>query len=163
MKLPDFIQQKLISRDEIPTVFTNSFRENHELVFTNGCFDILHRGHIHLLTSAKELGDKLVIGLNTDESVKILKGENRPVKDEITRAEILASLAVVDFVILFNEETPSELIQQVKPDVLVKGGDYKVEEIVGYDVVSSYGGKICTIPFLDGFSSSSLIEKIENR
>jgi len=159
VKLPDSIQQKIISRDEIP----DSFRDNNTLIFTNGCFDILHRGHIHLLSSAKELGDKLVIGLNTDESVRILKGENRPVKDERTRAEILASLSMVDFVILFNEETPFELIQQVRPDVLVKGGDYKIEEIVGYDIVLSYGGRVCTIPFLEGFSSSSLIDKIENR
>lgn len=163
MKLPDSIQQKIISRNVIPATFTNSFRESHKLVFTNGCFDILHRGHIHLLSSAKELGDKLVIGLNTDVSVKILKGKNRPVKDEITRAEILASLTMVDFVILFNEETPLELIQLLKPDVLVKGGDYKIEGIVGYDIVSSYGGSVCTIPFLEGFSSSSLIDKIENR
>lgn len=163
MKLPDYIQHKIISHEEIPAIFTNSFRESHQLVFTNGCFDILHRGHIHMLTSAKELGDKLVIGLNTDASVRILKGKNRPVKDEITRAEILASLTVVDFVILFNDETPHELILQVKPDVLVKGGDYKAENIVGHDIVSSYGGKICTIPFLKGFSTSSLIHKIENR
>ncbi len=163
MNLPDSIRQKIISGDEIAATFTDSFRESHQLVFTNGCFDILHRGHIHLLNSAKELGDTLVIGLNTDESVRILKGENRPVKDEVTRAEILASLAVVNFVILFNEETPFELIQELKPDVLVKGGDYKTEEIVGYDIVSSYGGKVCTIPFLEGFSSSSLIDKIENR
>ncbi len=95
--------------------------------------------------------------------IRILKGKNRPVKDEITRAEILASLSVVDFVILFNEETPFELIEKLKPNLLVKGGDYKIEEIVGYDLVSSYGGKVCTIPFLEGFSSSALIDKIENR
>jgi rfaE bifunctional protein nucleotidyltransferase chain/domain len=163
VKLPDSIQQKIISGNEIAATFTDSFRDKHQLVFTNGCFDILHRGHIHLLNSAKELGDTLVIGLNTDESVRLLKGENRPVKDEVTRAEILASLTVVDFVILFNEETPFELIQQVRPDVLVKGGDYKTEEIVGYDIVSTSGGKVCTVPFLEGFSSSSLIDKIENR
>ena len=163
MKLPDSIQQKIISRNEIATAFTVSSRDSNQVVFTNGCFDILHRGHIHLLNSAKEFGDILVIGLNTDDSVRLLKGKNRPVKDELTRAEILASLSVVDYVILFKEETPIELIEQLRPDVLVKGGDYKTEEIVGYDIISSYGGKVCTVPFLEGFSSSSLIDKIENR
>lgn len=140
-----------------------TFRQEHKLVFTNGCFDILHKGHLHLLSAARDLGDKLIIGLNTDGSVSRLKGENRPVKDQNTRAEILASLVYVDHVILFEEDTPLELIQLVKPDILVKGGDYKIEDIVGYDVVTAYGGSVLTIPFLKGFSSSSLIDKLEKK
>lgn len=163
MKHPDSIKQKIISREKIPATFSDTFRESYKIVFSNGCFDILHRGHIHLLIAAKVAGDKLVVGLNTDNSVRILKGESRPVKDEITRAEILAAIAVVDYVILFDEETPFELIKELRPDVLIKGGDYKIEEIVGHDIVSSYGGKVSTIPFLEGISSSALIDKLENR
>lgn len=163
MKHPDSIKQKIISREKIPATFSDTFRESYKIVFSNGCFDILHRGHIHLLIAAKVAGDKLVVGLNTDNSVRILKGESRPVKDEITRAEILAAMAVVDYVILFDEETPFELIKELRPDVLIKGGDYKIEEIVGHDIVSSYGGKVSTIPFLEGISSSALIDKLENR
>lgn len=163
MKHPDSIKQKIISREKIPATFSDAFRESYKIVFSNGCFDILHRGHIHLLIAAKVAGDKLVVGLNTDNSVRILKGESRPVKDEITRAEILAAIAVVDYVILFDEETPFELIKELRPDVLIKGGDYKIEEIVGHDIVSSYGGKVSTIPLLEGFSSSALIDKLENR
>lgn len=163
MKHPDSIKQKIISRENIPATFSDTFRESYKIVFSNGCFDIMHRGHIHLLIAAKVAGDKLVVGLNTDNSVRILKGESRPVKDEITRAEILAAMAVVDYVILFDEETPFELIKELRPDVLIKGGDYKIEEIVGHDIVSSYGGKVSTIPFLEGISSSALIDKLENR
>ena len=160
MKASELIAQKIISRKDVPALFDSSLRKDHKLVFTNGCFDILHKGHLHLLSAARGLGDKLIIGLNTDDSVRRLKGENRPVKDQDTRAEILASLVFVDYVILFDEDTPLELIQLVKPDILVKGGDYKAEEIVGYDVVTSNGGHVQTIPFLKGFSSSSLIEKL---
>lgn len=131
-----------------------------KMVFTNGCFDILHHGHIDYLSKAAELGDYLVIGLNSDESVRILKGKDRPVQDEKSRAVILASLFFVDYVIIFNEETPYEIIKMLKPDVLVKGGDYKAEEIVGYDIVTSGGGKVEIIDYVEGFSSTSIFNKL---
>ncbi len=155
------IQQKIVQREELPSRLDRSFRATHRIVFTNGCFDILHLGHASYLADARDLGDMLVVGLNTDESVRRLKGANRPVKDQDTRALLLASLQVVDMVVLFPEDTPSELIRLVKPDVLVKGGDYRKEEIAGYETVTAYGGKIVTIPFVKGHSSSSLIQKIE--
>jgi D-glycero-beta-D-manno-heptose 1-phosphate adenylyltransferase len=130
------------------------------LVFTNGCFDILHRGHVQYLAEAASLGDYLIIGLNTDDSVKRLKGPNRPYLDQETRAMILASMGFVSAVVLFDEETPYRLIQTVKPHFLVKGGDYKAEDIVGYDIVTSKGGQVVTIPLVSGFSSTNIIQKI---
>lgn len=129
-----------------------------KVVFTNGCFDILHRGHVEYLSKAADMGDVLVVGLNTDASVKRLKGEGRPVNNEEARALVLASLGFVDAVVLFDEDTPYELIKAVHPDVLVKGADYKVEEIVGYDIVTSYGGQVTTVPLVSGYSTSKLIE-----
>jgi len=161
--LVNAILQKIISYKDIPILFNSQYRGNHKLVFTNGCFDMLHRGHIHLLISAKNLGDNLIIGLNSDDSIRRLKGKTRPIIDEQTRSIILASLLFVDFVILFNEDTPFELIQLVKPDILIKGGDYRIEDIVGYDIVTATGGEVRTIPFLEGFSSSSLINKLKEK
>jgi rfaE bifunctional protein nucleotidyltransferase chain/domain len=132
---------------------------NKQIVFTNGCFDILHKGHIDYLSAAAETGDVLVVGLNTDQSVRRLKGESRPVQDEIARARILASLFFVDAVMLFDEDTPYELIKKVQPDVLVKGADYKPEDIVGYDVVKNKGGDVITIDLTEGYSTTSIIEK----
>ena len=136
-------------------------RKGKKLVFTNGCFDILHRGHLHLLKEAKKMGDILVVGLNSDVSVRRLKGMNRPVKDERTRTEILEALVYVDHVIIFGEDTPAGLLAELRPDVLVKGGDYSKEEIVGYDLLTSYGGEVHIVPYLEGNSSSSLIDKID--
>ena len=135
---------------------------NHKIVFTNGCFDILHRGHIEYLARAADEGDILVVGLNTDHSVRMLKGDQRPVNDEETRALVLGSLGFVDAVVLFDEETPYDLIKRVRPDVLVKGADYRAEDIVGYDIVTGNGGEIKTIELLDGFSTSGLIDKIKS-
>ncbi|MBE9491636.1 MAG: D-glycero-beta-D-manno-heptose 1-phosphate adenylyltransferase [Bacteroidetes bacterium] len=134
---------------------------NKKIVFTNGCFDILHLGHIDYLAKAADQGDILCVGLNTDRSVRKIKGKNRPVNDENVRAIILASIAFVDAVMLFDEETPYELIKNVQPDILIKGADYKPEDIVGYDVVKSSGGEIKTIKFLDGYSTSNLLDKIK--
>ncbi len=133
---------------------------NDRIVFTNGCFDLLHLGHIDYLSKAADLGDRLVIGINTDQSVSKLKGENRPVIQEQTRATKLAAMAFVDAVVYFGEETPLELITTVKPDILVKGGDYTFETIVGATEVIKDGGKVEVIPFLEGHSSTSIIEKI---
>jgi rfaE bifunctional protein nucleotidyltransferase chain/domain len=133
------------------------------IVFTNGCFDILHLGHIGYLSQAADLGDVLIIGLNSDDSVRRLKGENRPVNNENARALVLASLSFVTAVVLFNEETPYELIRTVQPDILVKGGDYRIEEIVGYDIVTGKGGQVVTLDYLPGYSSSQLIEKTRDQ
>ncbi len=134
--------------------------KNDKIVFTNGCFDILHKGHIEYLIKAASLGTKLVIGLNTDASVKRLKGDSRPVNDEKARALLLASLIFVDEVILFDTDTPRDLIDFIQPDVLVKGGDYKIEEIVGYDIVKAKGGEVITLDFIEGYSTTSTIEKM---
>jgi D-beta-D-heptose 7-phosphate kinase/D-beta-D-heptose 1-phosphate adenosyltransferase len=154
---------KKILENKVSTA--DSFLKNRpagKMVFTNGCFDILHKGHILYLSSAAELGDYLVIGLNSDNSVKRLKGKDRPFQDEESRALILASLSFVDHVIIFDEDTPHELIDKVKPDVLVKGGDYKAEEIVGYDLVTARGGEVRIIEFVEGQSSSRIINKLKD-
>jgi len=129
---------------------------NSKIVFTNGCFDILHRGHIEYLSQARDQGDVLIIGLNSDASVKRIK-EGRPVQDEKSRALVLASLRIVDAVVLFDEDTPIELIKAVNPDVLVKGGDYTEETIVGAEVVKANGGKVVTIPLVEGYSTSGIL------
>lgn len=136
-------------------------KTGEQVVFTNGCFDILHRGHADYLAKAADLGSKLIVGVNTDASVRKLKGEARPIQDEQSRLFILASLACVDAVILFDEDTPYELIQKVQPDILVKGSDYTPENIVGYDIVSAKGGQVKTIDFIPGYSTSLIEKKIK--
>ena len=133
--------------------------KGEEIVFTNGCFDIIHRGHIEYLAKAANKGNLLIIGLNTDVSVQKLKGENRPVQDENSRALILSALSFVNYIILFDEDTPYELIKALQPDILVKGADYKATDIVGYDIVTENGGRVETIEFVDGFSTSNILEK----
>ena len=130
---------------------------NEKIVFTNGCFDILHRGHIEYLSAAHDKGNVLVIGLNSDASVKRIKGEGRPVLDEASRAMALASLRFVDAVVVFDEDTPLDLIKLVQPDVLVKGGDYTEETIVGADIVKASGGEVVVIPLTEGYSTSSIL------
>ena len=156
----ELIQSKVFSLENLLSAINVWKFKDNKIVFTNGCFDILHRGHIEYLAKAASLGNKLVIGLNTDESVRKNKGKNRPVQDEYSRALILSSLKFVDAVILFNETTPDNLIKLIKPDFLVKGGDYKVENIVGSGFVNSYGGQVVVIEYLNNFSSSSIITKI---
>ena len=144
------------------------FRENdvklhrQKIVFTNGCFDVLHYGHAQYLLEAKKLGDILVIGLNSDASVRRLKGESRPINGEKERAFMLAAFAFVDYVVVFEEDTPKELIEVVKPNILVKGGDYQIENIVGADFVMKNGGTVTTIPFVEGFSSTHIIEQLKH-
>jgi rfaE bifunctional protein nucleotidyltransferase chain/domain len=132
------------------------------LVFTNGCFDILHTGHLNYLERARSLGDRLIIGLNSDDSVRRLKGKPRPINALEDRARMLASLMFVDAIIPFHEDTPYDLISDVLPDILVKGGDYVAENIVGADIVTSRGGRVEVLQFVDGFSTTSIIEKIKN-
>jgi len=132
-----------------------------KIVFTNGCFDILHLGHVDYLEKAAGLGDRLIIGLNTDDSVSRFKGPERPIQDQNSRARILSSLQFVDMVVLFNEDTPLELISKLIPDILVKGSDYLAENIVGAEVVKKHGGEVKTIDFVSGYSTSRIIEKIK--
>ena len=156
------LAEKLVEKDKLKDLLQEWQIQKQKVVFTNGCFDILHRGHVEYLCHARDLGDKLVIGLNTDNSVKRLgKSPERPINSENTRATILAALECVDAVILFDEETPLDLITFVQPNVLVKGNDYKAEEIVGYDVVTNKGGQVITIQLVDGFSTTKLIEKMK--
>jgi len=153
------IRQKTISLQEAEKLFSPGFRKEKRIVFTNGCFDLLHRGHIYYLSKARELGDVLVVGLNSDASVTLLKGPGRPVNNLQARAEVLGSLAFVDYIIVFEEETPLNLIKGLRPDILVKGGDYKKEDIVGYRELISRGGRVETIPLLKGYSSSRIIDR----
>ncbi len=154
------IVHKIHTKDKLGLLLNKWRFKEEKLVFTNGCFDLLHRGHIDYLSKARDLGTKLIVGLNSDNSVKRLnKGDNRPLQDEESRALILASLHFVDIVVVFDEETPYELIQLVKPDVLVKGADYEIEEIVGHDIVLENGGEVKTIAFLEGYSTSSIVKK----
>src|SRR5690554_3333824 len=137
--------------------------KNNKIVFTNGCFDLLHPGHIELLLAAATFGNKLIIGLNSDHPVKKLKGKNRPIFSENDRALLLASQLFIDAVVVFNEETPLSLIELIKPDVLIKGGDYQINDIVGADFVKSHEGEVHTIPFVPGYSTTSIIEKLQQK
>ena len=157
----EVIQSKIIDINELDPLLTYWNLKNQKIVFTNGCFDILHRGHVEYLAQAASQGDVLVVGLNTDNSVRRIKGESRPVQDEYARAVLMASLSFVSAVVLFDEDTPYNLIKRVQPDVLVKGSDYKVEDIVGYDIVKAKRGKVVTIDFIDGYSTTSIIEKLK--
>jgi len=154
------IERKILSGPQLDQWLAVARFRRRKVVFTNGCFDILHKGHVQYLARASAMGDLLIIGLNSDESVKKIKGPSRPYLDESARALILASLGFVDAVVLFHEDTPYNLIKQVMPDVLVKGGDYKPQDIVGYDVVTHHGGKVVTIDLTEGYSSTGVLGKI---
>ena len=157
------LQSKILSRHEIEQRANIWRMFNHKIVFTNGCFDILHQGHVDYLCKAKDLGNKLIIGLNTDASVKRQnKSPERPINTEQSRAFILAALGIVDAIVLFDEDTPYDLIKAIQPDVLVKGADYKAEEIVGYDILKARGGEVVTIELTQGFSTTALINKIKS-
>ena len=150
----------LLARSTIPQAL-EKFRQK-KIVFTNGCFDLLHVGHVRYLQEARSLGDLLFVGVNSDASVKKLKGPERPLQNENDRAEILLALKCVDFVSIFDEPTPLELIQVVRPQVLAKGGDWKIEQIVGSDFVQSYGGSVRSLQFVQGHSTTQLIEKAKS-
>ncbi len=151
----NYMQSKIVDFSRLPQLVEELREAQKRTVFTNGCFDILHKGHVTYMQKAKALGDKLIVGLNSDASVKRLKGESRPINDEIARAEVLAALESIDYVVIFEDDTPLELIKVVCPDVLVKGGDYKIEDIVGRE----YAKETATIPFVDGFSTTKTIER----
>ena len=151
---------KIMQKEEVLDRLSRHRAAGDSIVFTNGCFDLLHVGHLRYLTQAKALGDVLVVGINSDLSVARLKGESRPLVKEDERAEMLLGLKAVDFVCIFDQDTPLELIKEVRPDVLTKGGDWPVEKIVGAEFVKSIGGKTLSLPFVEGRSTSSLVEKI---
>ncbi len=150
----------ITSRENIGPICDELRREHRRIVFTNGCFDILHRGHVTYLAAARALGDVLVLGLNSDASVRRLKGPSRPINSTEDRAAVMDALRAVDYVTIFDEDTPLELIKSVKPDILVKGGDYEIDDIVGADFVQARGGSVRTIPFVEGKSTTGLIRAI---
>jgi D-beta-D-heptose 7-phosphate kinase/D-beta-D-heptose 1-phosphate adenosyltransferase len=151
---------RIVSQEALLQLVGREVRGSRRIVFTNGCFDLLHPGHIRLLEEARSLGDVLVVGLNSDASVRRVKGDSRPLIPEMERAEILAALAGVDFVVLFGEETPREIIARLLPDVLVKGADWGANEIVGRAEVEGAGGKVVSIPLQPGYSTTSILRKI---
>ena len=156
------LQSKIQNKEQLGRTLALWRFKDRKVVFTNGCFDLLHKGHVTYLAEAAELGDLMVVGLNSDASVKKLnKGANRPIQDQDSRALILASLESVGAIIIFDEDTPADLIKFVQPDVLVKGGDWKPEQIAGYDTVKAKGGEVTVIDFIPGFSTTSIEKKIK--
>ena len=151
----------LIDRNKIVETCEEIRRSNNKIVFTNGCFDILHVGHVRYLTTAKSFGDILIVGLNTDDSVKMLKGANRPINNEKDRAEVLLGLKAVDYVVLFGERTAENLVAEVRPDIYVKGADYTVDKIPEAKIVQSYGGRVELVEFVAGHSTTNIIEQIK--
>lgn len=156
------IRQKVCSWEEARRRIAQLQDWGKEVVFTNGCFDLLHYGHIHYLSQARDLGDALVIGMNSADSVRRLKGAHRPINDEQTRIMLLAALEMVDILIIFEQDTPLELIQTLRPDVLVKGGDYSIETIVGAKEVLEWGGSVQTLAFVDNYSTTAIETKIRS-
>ena len=157
------MNKKIKSPAVLKRILSSLKQKNKRIAFTNGCFDLLHRGHIEYLKKARSLGDILVIGLNSDASVRRLKGKNRPVTSQNDRAEILANLEFVDFVTIFNEDTPFNLIKKLRPDILVKGADWKRNEIVGKNIVESYGGKVAVVKYLKGYSTTGILHVISKK
>ena len=159
MVFTDKIESKIFTLPELLKRIEFWKTLGDKIVFTNGCFDIPHQGHVHLLASCNQLGDRLIVGLNSDSSVKELKGPSRPINNQQSRAILLAATQFVDGVLFFYEHTPENLIHAIKPDVLVKGGDWKKEEIIGSNFVESYGGEVKTVPYLKGFSTTEIIAR----
>ncbi len=162
MKKNNPLNNKILSFKNLQKKISVWREKNEKIVFTNGCFDILHKGHLDLLSLAAELGSKLIVAVNSDKSVKTLKGKDRPIIDEKTRSRMLTYFHFIDAVIVFSEETPYQLIKKIKPNFLVKGGDYNEEDVVGYDIVKENNGEVVILPFTKGYSSSNIIEKIKS-
>ncbi len=156
------MRSKIVGINEAATMMDIWHYMGLKVVFTNGVFDLLHLGHVDYLSRAASLGHRMVLGVNTDASVRKLKGPTRPIQDEISRATILASMFFVDAVVLFGEDTPYELIKTLGPDILIKGSDYSVDQIVGADIVKAKGGKVITMDFVEGYSSTRIVERIKN-
>ncbi len=153
-------KDKILDQEQLQYKLDEWKEQGQKIVFTNGCFDLLHLGHVDYLEKARQLGDKLVLGLNTDASISRIKGPSRPLQDEMSRARVMASLLFVDAVVFFDNDTPLDLIKTVQPDVLVKGDDYSVENIVGQDVVLAKGGAVKTVPLVKGYSTTNIVKKI---
>ena len=158
----DKIHQKIQDFDQIEATVKRWQAAGETVVFTNGCFDLLHYGHLHYLADARDLGDRLVVGLNSAASVRRLKGEHRPINDELTRQHLLAALEVVDALVVFETDTPLDLICRIAPDILVKGGDWQPNQIVGSDFVLKNGGKVMSLPFVEGYSTTNIEAKIRS-
>lgn len=156
------IEAKIHTCDSAKAAVQTWQQQGETVVFTNGCFDLLHYGHLHYLAQARDLGQRLVLGLNSAASVARLKGPHRPINDELTRTWQLASLSFIDAVVPFEEDTPWELLQVLQPDILVKGGDYEIASIIGADIVLARGGRVLTLPFVVGYSTTSIEQKIKN-
>jgi rfaE bifunctional protein nucleotidyltransferase chain/domain len=156
------VTSKLKNLDELITIADEARAKGKIVVFTNGCFDLLHRGHVHILRQAKAAGDLLIVALNSDRSVKAIKGPTRPVYSETDRLELITAMEMVDYAVLFDEPDPTKLIAAIKPDVLAKGADWAVHEVVGADIVKRAGGRVILVPYLNGYSTSELIERIQN-
>lgn len=158
----ELLKSKILTATTLPATLAHWRLMEQKIIFTNGCFDILHYGHLHYLIEAKSLGHKLIVGVNSSESVKRLKGNHRPINDDLTRFHLLGSLYFVDAVIEFGEDTPYKLIQAIQPDILVKGGDWKPEQIVGADLVLKKGGIVKSLPFVEGYSTTNIETKIRS-
>jgi D-beta-D-heptose 7-phosphate kinase/D-beta-D-heptose 1-phosphate adenosyltransferase len=156
------VSGKLKSLEDIQAIVVAARNDGKRVAFTNGCFDLLHRGHVHVLREARACGDVLIVGINSDESVKQIKGPARPVLPESDRCELVGAMEMVDFVVLFNEPDPYILISAIRPDVLVKGGDWNSEKIIGADLVEEGGGRVVVVPYIKGFSTTEIIERIRN-
>ena len=156
------VNNKILNTKHLLEKLDSWKKEHKKIVFTNGCFDLIHLGHIEVLARSADLGDILIIGVNTDSSIKKIKGNNRPIIEESSRAKQLAALEFVDAVVLFNEETPFELINLIQPDVITKGGDYKTEDVIGNQTINEKGGEIIIIPLTQGYSTTTILNKIKN-
>jgi rfaE bifunctional protein nucleotidyltransferase chain/domain len=156
------VSGKLKSFEEIKSIVVGARNDGKRVAFTNGCFDLLHRGHVHVLRAARACADLLIVGINSDQSVKQIKGPARPVLPESDRCELVGAMEMVDFVVLFNEPDPYSLISAIRPDVLVKGGDWNTDKIIGGDLVEEAGGRVVVVPYIKGFSTTEIIERIKN-
>jgi D-beta-D-heptose 7-phosphate kinase/D-beta-D-heptose 1-phosphate adenosyltransferase len=157
------VTDKIKTVDQIAAIAAQAKKNGRSVVFTNGCFDLLHRGHVHILRQAKAAGDILIVGMNSDRSVKSIKGSPRPILPETDRVELISAMEMVDYVVLFDEPDPYQLIAAIKPNVLAKGGDWSADKIVGSDIVERNGGRVAVIPYLKGFSTTEIIERIRKQ
>ena len=158
----EILNSKILDKERLLVKLTDWKEENKKIVFTNGCFDLIHLGHIEVIARSADLGDILIIGLNTDNSIKRLKGKNRPIVEEISRAKQLAALEFVDAVVFFDQDTPIDLIKIINPNVITKGGDYNTDQVIGNDIVTQNDGEVVIIPLTQGYSTTSILEKIKD-
>ena len=158
----EILNSKILDKERLLVKLTDWKEENKKIVFTNGCFDLIHLGHIEVIARSADLGDILIIGVNTDNSIKILKGKNRPIVEEISRAKQLAALEFVDAVVFFDQDTPIDLIKMINPNVITKGSDYNTDQVIGNDIVTQNDGEVVIIPLTQGYSTTSILEKIKD-